>query len=168
MECPLCRSTDLQKLSVIYNSGFFDVRGHSTGIFSGDFQIHRGIRQNRLSQIAAPPKKRSYLRTALLYVLCFYVVGAMISLMQPRSLVQSQRNIHRSGQLADENHPTGQNNSAATDVWWGVLASTFVALLTILMRRAHRHNRNVYPTLRERWNSSFMCLRCGAIAEIRK
>lgn len=166
MECPSCRSTDLQRLSVIYNSGLFAVKGHSIGVLDGDLQLHRGTHQSRISQIAAAPKKRSYLRTALIYVLCFYVVGAMISLMR-QTLVQSQGHIYGSGQVAHKNEHTGQNNSSATDVWWGILAAIFLALLTILLQRVHRYNRNVYPTLRQKWNSSFMCLRCGAIAEMR-
>lgn len=85
MECPSCRSTDLQKLSFIYNAGLFDVKGHSAGILGGGFYLHHGTRQSRLSQIASPPRKRSYFRALLLYGLLFYLAGALISLaVQPR------------------------------------------------------------------------------------
>jgi hypothetical protein len=163
MECPSCQSTNLQKLSVIYNSGLFDVRASSAGIIGGGFYIHRGTRQSRLSQIAAPPRRRSDLRVALLWLLGSCLLAVTISEIRPQALDQAGQNYHGPKQAMHKSGAMTRHPSTAVDHF---VAVALFLLLAILLARVYRHNRYIYPSAIQRWNSSFMCRRCGAIAEI--
>ncbi|HEY6351196.1 MAG TPA: hypothetical protein VI636_17470 [Candidatus Angelobacter sp.] len=156
----------MQKLSVIYNSGLFDVKRTSTGIIGGGFYLHRGTSQSRLSQMAAPPRKRSYLKVTLLWLVGFFLAGGAISLIRPQLLGEKHQKIYGSAPVERGAVVARQVPPDIDTTIGNVLLVGLFVLLAILLWRVHRYNRKRYPAVLQRWNSSFMCRRCGAVTEM--
>lgn len=79
MVCPNCNSTDLRRLSLIHAAGSYETRGGILGFLLGDgllFGGYRGASQSRLSKMAGPPRKGSYLGPAILWLVGFFIVMA--------------------------------------------------------------------------------------------
>jgi len=165
MECNSCRSTDLQRLSLVYNAGLFNVKAHSIGVRG--FSLHHGADQSRLSQMAAPPRKRSYVKVALLWLLGFWLAGAAISLMRPQLLGPRHQKDYGSARIEQDTVISGPVHATIDTVIGNVILAGLFALLAMLLWRVHRYNRQVHPEAIRRWNSSFMCQRCGAITQMK-
>ena len=152
MECSVCHSTNLVKLSLAYEQGLSDYQGQSRsrGLFAGTGGLGlwggstttTGTSQSRLSARLSPPIKWSYWTTlkvwfAGLIVLCF-VGGALI----PANALNAKEFIREFG--------------------WGLDA--YVGLLVFFGWFVWRYNRRIFPVKRRNWNRSFLCRRCGDIA----
>lgn len=147
MVCPSCSSTDLKKLSFVYASGTYDGKGLNRGlVLSADGPgVHigrsRGTYQSKLSQIAAPPKKRSFVKAIL-----FWLAGMVVVAILSRNLL----------------HSLPRNQARELDNLAGLV---YLLILPILLVWIFWYNRRVYPELFRQWDSRFMCQRCGAIIE---
>jgi hypothetical protein len=139
LACPKCTSTEVRKLSLIYNEGLSIINTVSQGsgaafgsgggmAFGSTSTSTTGRQQTALSQQAAPPGKKHWMLWSTAAFFCgFYAVGSIV-------------------------HPG---------------LGTLVALgLTVLAVRfaisGRQFNNEVLPGLMQKWEQSFMCNRCGA------
>ena len=79
MVCSNCNSTDLRKLSLIYAEGSYASTGRIGGISLGEvvsfhFGRYRGRNQSKLSALAGPPRKRSYVAPTIVWLVGFFIV----------------------------------------------------------------------------------------------
>jgi hypothetical protein len=153
MECSVCQSTNLVKVSLAYEQGLSEYKGRSRshglslgtgglGLWGGRGKT-RGAFQTRLSARLSPPGKRSYWKTfkcwlAGLIVLWFVEIAVL------------------------ENAHNAKEISRAFS--YGMDA--YAAALVILWLLIWRYNHRVFPSQRKRWDDSFMCRRCGETMEI--
>ena len=137
--CPQCRSTEIQRFSVAYQSGISKVSTKTTGIgmsLSGKIGIGgaktKGHSQTELSRITAPPERHSY----GIWFGCGLIVYLFLAILLEGYKVP--------GRLA---------NILAIIGGWGPAL--------FFMVRAFRFNRDVYPQRMQRWKNSWICFRCG-------
>lgn len=84
MVCPICRSSDLRKASLVYAAGLYESRGGIRGFFLGSrggglpFGRYRGTNQSRLSAMAGPPGKLPYTTSIILWLLGFFPLMAFV------------------------------------------------------------------------------------------
>lgn len=129
MVCPSCSSTDLKKLSLVYVSGTYEGSGVSRGavLSAGGPGLHvgrnRGTYQSKLSGVAAPPKKRSFIKWILWWLLGLVIV-ALLSLRLLHSLPGNQ---------ARE--------------WDNLVGLVYLLTLPVLLTSIFRYNRRVYSEL---------------------
>jgi hypothetical protein len=81
MVCPNCNSNDLKTVSLIYAVGVYESHGSLWGtlIGSGGGLLagrYSGKTQNRLSKIAAPPRKMAFAVPVVLWLLGFFILMA--------------------------------------------------------------------------------------------
>src|SRR6059058_76418 len=81
MVCPTCNSSDLKKLSLIHAAGAYELRGSLLGALIGSgggllFGSYRAKSQNRLSRMAAPPRKMPFISPVVLRLLGFFILMA--------------------------------------------------------------------------------------------
>lgn len=140
MICAHCGSPDLQKLSLVCESGISHIStttaGGGIGIGAMGIGVGVGRGQTRGSQVsqialrAAPP--RPWNSSAGAWAVIFFIV-TIISFFKG---------------------------------WYQ--AGFIVAILTILAgwvsRNVFRYNREVFPRLWAEWDASYLCLRCGLMA----
>ena len=153
MECPVCHSTNLVKVSLAYEQGLSGYQGQSRsrglvlgtgGLgFWGGRTMSTGTSQARLSARLSPPSRWSYWTTlkvwlAGLLVLCF--VGGTLT---PENAYKAREFIHEL--------------TWALDAYSGALV--FAGWLV------WRYNRRIFPVKRRNWDHSFLCRRCGEIAQ---
>jgi len=153
MECSVCQSTNLVKVSLAYEQGLSEYKGRSRshglslgtgglGLWGGSAK-KTGAFQTRLSARLSPPAKRSYWKTFkwwLAGLLILWFVGIAVL----------------------ENAHNAKEISRAFN--YGLDA--YAAALVILWSLIWRYNHRVFPTQRNRWDNSFMCRRCGETMEI--
>lgn len=195
MHCSGCGSIHLQKLSLVYMSGFRDFNTRTVG-WGRSLYIGRtrGTSQSRLSQIAAPPQPRRYLRVLILWLLAGYFGAVIISSFmasvsaprvvpivdghavqpagtQEKPIVQSKasrRRAHVQYSVQAQTSPANQtmrSDNVWNDTLAGTLAGGYILLLFFLLRRVWLYNRTAYAKAMQKWNASFMCQRCGNIVD---
>jgi hypothetical protein len=151
LRCPKCGSTDLKKVSLVYEEGSSRIktksrlRGWSFGddgpsVFVGTAET-KGVLQTGLSERLQPPQKWSYVKpigwcaATCLVLLIMYVHSVMGSAGKVSSLP-------------------------------GMVVTVAIGgLFLSLMFATWRHNRLVYPRQHESWAQSFVCLRCGGVTQ---
>src|SRR5260370_18732845 len=153
LRCPKCNSTDLKKVSLIYQEGFFktdvgtQLRGAEVGGNGPDLIVGRATtrasNQSALSKQLSPPVKWSYVKVVFRSLLAFLCVGWIVFYVN-----------------------TVATNSST--VW--SLPLTFFTLIStagfaLLLFLAWRHNHATYAQEYARWDRAFICQRCGAVSQ---
>jgi len=149
MECSVCHSTNLVKVSLAYEQGLSDYQGqsHSRGLFAGTGGLglwggrttSAGTAQTRLSARLSPPTKWSYWTMLKVWFAGLMVVWFM-------GLALTPANADKAKEFTRE-------------FAWAVDA--YVAALVFFGWLVWRYNRRVFPVKRRSWNRSFLCRRCG-------
>ena len=153
MECSVCHSTNLVKVSLAYEQGLSEHQGESRsrGLFAGTRGLglwggrttSTGTSQTRLSARLSPPTKWSYWTTlkvwlAGLIILCF--VGGALT---PANTFKAKEFIREFSWALDV--------YAGALVFWGAIVWGY--------------NRRASPVQQLRWERSFMCRRCGHVIQ---
>lgn len=170
MYCTSCGSPNMQKLSFVYTSGFRDHRGTVVGVGRGLFVgRNRRTSQSRLSQIAAPPRPRSYAGVMVPWVvvglLGLWLCSLVILGLNTRTNEGLQNPRRYPSELLIDLTPNGVLMLETIGIAIGV---GYVAMLPLLLRGVQRYNRDVFSKAIQRWNASFMCQSCGMIVETPK
>jgi hypothetical protein len=153
LRCPKCNSTDLKKVSLVYQEGTFRteaqtrmraavIGGNGADLLVGSAST-RASQQSDLSKQLSPPIKWSYRKIVFWSVLVF-LCGAW--------LVFCVNTITRNA--------TTVMSSALTAYAW--LAAVVFAVLLALVTR---HNLSIYPRRFAEWDRSFICQRCSAVSK---
>lgn len=139
MQCAQCSSGDLQKLSLVYESGTSHINTHTSGVgvgFGGGglgFGVGgghtRGTQISTTAAKAAPPIERRYMKR----VICgaFFAMYGLNRLMQPDGMLVG-----------------GALLAIAVMFFWSAM-------------RTIQWNRQVWPELMQLWDASYLCIRCG-------
>jgi hypothetical protein len=171
MYCPSCGSAYVQKLSVVYMSGFRNTKstmiGFGRSLFIGG---NRGTTQSRLSQMATPPRARSYAGVLVPWLLlgmfglwfCSFIFLGL-NTQAGQGLQNSRHNQKVSRPLLD----VGPDGVLALEMTGIGIGAGYLLILPFLLRSVRRYNRDVYSKAIQKWNSSFMCQTCGTIHEMR-
>jgi len=149
MECSVCHSTNLVKVSLAYEQGLSDYQGHSrlrglsfgtggVGLWGGRTRS-TGTLQNRVSARLNPPRKWSYWTTLRVWVAGLVVLWFVCVALTPANAYKAKEFI--------------REFTWALEVYAGALA--FFGWL------AWRYNRRIFPGKRRIWDRSFLCRRCG-------
>lgn len=135
--CPSCSANDLKKLSLIYMSGTYDTRGTSRGIvLSGEgLGIFKG-RSRRTHESKLSKRLAPPQKRRLLKPLVYGVAGVFCL---PFVRVSHQA--------------------------WNALFIGYCAVIALYLAGRVLYNLLGYPGALRRWESSFMCQRCGAIIQ---
>lgn len=129
MFCSQCQSDQIQKLSLVFESGLSHIQTRSTGVGFGMGGVGIGAAKTRGTQVtataakAAPPRMR-----ALFWPIVALIIFGLMGM--------------------------GANAHA-----WLIAAA--VAAVVIFTRA--KWNREVYPSLYDTWNRSYLCGRCGSM-----
>lgn len=134
--CDQCGTPDIVAVPLVYQQG--------TRTYANPFGW--GSSQSHSAQAASPPRRRSYLRSFLLWgpptSLFFLWSYAGISAML------EHRNVRRSAQ-----------EEMAVFLFLGLIC---LGGLVISATRIYRYNRRVYPQAQWDWEHTYMCRRCGS------
>jgi hypothetical protein len=153
LRCPNCNSANLKRVSLAYQEGLFFTAAHTrlravvVGGHGPDFVIGkattRGFHQSVLSNQLYPPVKWSYRKLILWWALMLLSIGWIVFYIN-----------------------TGTKNSSAVlsppvFLFSGLSAITFLLLLVLFWR----HNQFTHKRRYSQWERSFLCQRCGTLAE---
>jgi hypothetical protein len=151
MECLICHSTNLVKVSLAFEQGLSDyqVQSRSRGLSLGTGGLglwsgratSTGTSQTRLSARLSPPTKWSYWKTAVwwffgLIALWFVAIATM---------------------------PAGPQRAHEFSRSCTSIAGAYTGGLLFLWCVIWRYNRRVFPVRRKRWDRLFICRCCGNI-----
>jgi len=141
--CPSCGSENTQRLSTVYMAGVSQFSAVTSGFgwaggFAGGSGWTTGISQTQMSEMAAPPMKKSY-RGGILLFLCAPFIGPA-----PFALLESLNGVRP---LYEKMAVVTGTVLLITAFLW--LGSTYV------------YNKQVWPRLCTEWHRRFVCLRCG-------
>jgi hypothetical protein len=150
MCCPRCQSTDLRKLSQIYQEGrsYLKARTGLRALLLGtdgpDLLVGNantvGVLQTQLSKNAQPPTKWSYLK-----LMGWFVLGSFVALVAyVHSVMSSSR--------------------MASSLPVGTFVVVVSCLFVLAMYSFWRHNHLEYPRRYDEWERSFLCQRCGGVS----
>jgi hypothetical protein len=151
LRCPDCNSTDLKKLSLVYQEGLSRVKTRSRllalvfgeggpDLVVGGAAIH-GVQQTELSRTRKPPVKWSYRRLIFrAMALTFVALGAYIVF------------------VASGTPPV---STLPLKLYVFVAPVVFLGLVFIVWR----HNHLRFPKEYARWERAFICQRCGAVSQ---
>ena len=153
LRCPNCNSTDLKRVSLVYQEGLFCTVAHTrfravgVGSHGPDLLVARattrGSHQSILSKQLKPPVKWSYRKLILWWALAFLSIGWIVFYMN-----------------------TGAKNSAAVlSPPLALFALSSAATFLLLVVLFWRHNQTTYRRRYSQWERSFLCQRCGAVTE---
>ena len=153
MECSICQSTNLVKVSLAYEQGLSEYKGRSRssglslgtgglGLWGGRGKM-KGTLQTRLSARLSPPTKWSYWKTFKWWLPGFIILWFV-------------------GIAVEENAPSAKEFIRLFG--WGMDA--YAGALLFLWWLIWRYNHRVFPVQRRRWDRSFMCRRCGKTMQI--
>jgi len=152
LRCPKCNSTDLKKVSLVYDEGIYktEARTRLTAAVVGgggpDLIVGRSTtrasNQSALSRQLSPPVKWSYVKVVFRSVLVFLSLGWIVFYV----------------------------NTVATKsstVW--SLPLTFFSLVSaagfaLILFLVWRHNHFTYQKRFGEWDRSFICARCGTVS----
>jgi hypothetical protein len=151
LRCPKCNGTDLKKVSLAYQEGLYRVDtstrlsaalvgGSGPDLAVGHATTHAS-HQSALSKQLSPPVKWSYLKVGAWSVLAFLCIGWLVFYVN--TVTTNSSNVLSFPLTA-----------------FGLISCGIFVLLLFLV---WRHNHSTYPQQYARWDSSFVCLRCGAI-----
>jgi lipid-A-disaccharide synthase-like uncharacterized protein len=150
LHCTHCQSTDLSKVSLVYEQGRFGLkartrfRGFLLGTDGPDliagFAHTTAVAQNTLSIKLRPPVKWSYRKVVGWFV--FFSLVALVAFVQ---WVMSK----------------SATTSSLPGTFYVLIASGLFFLLQFL---TWRHNHVVYPRKYAEWDRSFLCQRCGTVS----
>jgi hypothetical protein len=153
LQCPNCRSTDLKKVSLVYQEGLQHVstrtrlRGVVVGSDGPDVVVGRattkGTKQTEMSKLLTPPKKWSYMKLFGWSVLAFLSVGWIVFYVN----------------TVTKNSPSV--SSVPLTIYGVISAGVFVVFLLAWSK----HNHSTYPRQHAQWERSFICKRCGDVSE---
>jgi len=139
LTCPKCTSTEVRKLSLIYNErrSIINTVSQGTGAafgsgggmaFGSTSTSTTGRQQTALSRQAAPPGKKHWILWSTAAFFCGFYALASIA------------------------HPG-----------LGTLVALGLTILSVRFAMSGRQfNNEVHPGLMQQWDQSFMCNRCGA------
>jgi len=153
LQCPNCRSTDLKKVSLVYQEGLRRVRtrmrlrGMVVGSDGPDLVVGRatteGIQQTDISKMLTPPKKWSYRRLFGWSLLAFLSVGWIVFYVNTITT----------------------NSSTLSSLPLAMYIVFSASVCVCLLVAWSKHNYSTYRRQRAQWDRSFICKRCGAISE---
>lgn len=153
LRCPKCNSTDLKRISLVYQEGFSRIhtrsrlRAIAVGSDGPDIifgrATNRGTAQTELSKVLSPPRKRSY-RQLLRYWCFALVVGSWVVMALDASMT---------------------NTRSAISLPLLAFVAFSLGVLVLLGFSFWRHNHSVFPLEYSRWNKHFVCNRCGEVSE---
>jgi len=127
LTCPSCSSTRSKKVSLVYWESLTRHDGHW------------GVCQSGISKIAAPPKKISYLKVTILWILLCMAFVAVIE--------------HFRGSVL-------YFRGSGDDI---ILVALFIAPLIAIVALTFLYNRFTYSERAREWDRHFMCQECGVI-----
>ena len=151
--CPKCNSTDLKKISLVYQEGLSRGGGHTrlrAAVIAGtgpDLVVARAStrtsQQSALSKQLGPPVKWSYRKVVGWLGLAFLCLGWLAF------------------------YTNAVATSATRVVSPPLVFLGFVACVALagMLFVAWRHNHSSYPRKYAEWNRSFICQRCGALSQ---
>jgi hypothetical protein len=148
--CPKCESSDVRRLSLIYDSGTADMamasltvgvsKGQDGMGFGAAPTLTRGTQQSHLARQAAPPaEKIENTGCTLSFAIALSLMGALF--------------------LSEDRSSSGAVAAMALGAITGVIG-------TWKQSEASRYNREEWPPLRHTWERSFLCTRSGDRFEI--
>jgi hypothetical protein len=153
LRCPKCNSTDLKKVSLAHEEGLLRSEGRTrlravvAGSGGPDLVVARatthGTQQSALSRKLAPPVKWSYLKVIGWSVLVFLSAGWLVFYVN--SVTTNATNV-----------------SSAPLTLFALISAVIFALLLFLV---WKHNHTTYAQRWAEWDHSFICQRCGTIAQ---
>ena len=150
--CPQCSAETTQSLDLVHESGIAHTATHTSGsaigigvgaagvgLYSGNTS---GVTQNALSRRLGPPEKESYVRVIIIY---FFLVPFFIA---------------------------GVGGGLLSKYWisnvFGIcfFLSPFYAIYVLY--KTFRFNRREWVIRYQRWQNSYLCLRCNTIFDARE
>jgi hypothetical protein len=133
-QCDQCGTSNIVAVPLLYQQG--------TRTYSGP--LHQGNSQSYASQVAAPPRPKSYARPLFLWGFAIYFFGFWTY----------------AGFSAHFKYP---NDSGLTYPIVSLLLLGLACLggLGLNLRRVSRYNREVYSQLHWDWEHTYQCRRCG-------
>ena len=151
LRCPKCNSTDLKKVSLVYQEGAFRTEGQTRmraaviGGSGADVLVGkastRASHQSVLSKRLSPPIKWSYRRLVFWSALIFTSGGWLVFYIK----------------IIATNATSVSSSPLSGYVLTGGVIFGFVLALAL------RHNHSVYPKQLAEWDRSFICPRCGTV-----
>ena len=153
MECLVCQSTNLVKVSLAYEQGLSEYKGQSRsrglslgtaglGLWGGRTES-TGTFQTRLSARLSPPTKMSYWKTTVWWFVGFLGLWFVAIALMPADAHKARDFSRGCGWIAD----------------------AYAAALVLVWCLIWRYNHRVFPVQRRRWHRSFMCRRCGNMVQ---
>lgn len=143
--CPSCQSEDVKSLSVVFLAGLSKAKGSVGGVGIGlgggvgfGAGLSDGTNQTYLSKRAAPPPKCNVRGWG-----CLMSTGIIILIIY--FLAEGFK-----GFLKDPSFTL-------------LLASILFIVGSFGSIKANEYNSKTWPILRNKWEKSFMCLRCGTM-----
>jgi hypothetical protein len=150
--CPKCNSTDLKKVSLVYQEGAFRTEGQNRilaaviGGSGADVLVGksstRTSRQSALSKRLSPPMRWSYRRLVFWSALIVTSGGWLVFYI---------------------NTIATKTTSLSSSPLSGYVLTAGV-ILGFVLALALRHNHSVYPKQLLEWDRSFICPRCGMVS----
>jgi hypothetical protein len=148
--CTHCQSTELQKVSLVYQQSCFHVKARTRfrgfvldavgpDLIAG-YAHTAGVLQTRLSRKLRPPIQRSYLK-----LLSWFALFSFLALVAYVQSVMSN---------------SGRPSLLPVAIYIVVAPCLFVFLALLVWR----HNRRAYPAQYARWDRSFLCMCCGKVS----
>lgn len=158
LRCPKCNSTDLKKVSLVYQEGLYrtDARTRLSGALVGgngpDLVVGRATtqasHQSVLSKQLSPPAKWSYLKVGSWSVLAFLCVGWLVFYVN--TYVNTVT--------------TNSSTVSSTPLTFFALIS--VAGFALLLFFVWTHNHSTYKRRLAAWERAFICQRCGTPTDL--
>jgi hypothetical protein len=153
LRCPNCDSTDLKKVSLVYQEGLFYTVAHTrlravaVGGGGPDFIIGkattRGFHQSVLSKQIGPPVKCSYRKLTRGWALVSFSIGWIVFYINTFT----------------------KGSSAVLSAPLVLFSGLSVVMFLVSLVLVWRHNESTYKQQYSRWERSFLCQRCGTLTE---
>ncbi len=138
LRCPVCKTTDVRRVSLLFKQGTTSIQTGSTTIGGGTFGGHpgggvgqtstTGSQQSLLAKELTPPQTKAPGGGG-----CVLVIGVIVLVI-----------------------------GIPDSIWPMMLAGGLVTILGLLfLGKALEFDNNEYPKLMAAWERSFLCMRCG-------
>ncbi len=159
INCTKCESENVQRLSIIYSEGTSKINTSSTSVGMGSSMrgglssgmartTTSGTQQSNLAVKARPPTMQNPF---------FFFMGALALGIIGGGFV--------GGFVGAQLFPS-DDSSMGTYAFFAVLGTAgFFGLKKAVV--AYRWNNNEWPKLKEAWEHSWMCMKCGSVFEQR-
>lgn len=153
LRCPKCNSTDLKKVSLVYQEGLYRTEARtrlSAALVGGngpDLVVGRAAKQashqTALSKQLSPPAKWSYLKVGSRSALVFLCVGWLVFYV----------------------NTVATNSSTVSSPLLTFFALICAGIFAFLLFLVWKHNHSTYLRRFTEWDHSFLCQRCGAVSQ---